>query len=162
MLRSEFHELQQLWSFPWLDRFFGELPVFGVNTITSKKILVQMSLVFRKPLVTIGTTYTQTLNHQTFHLRALFSMKSHLLRIGVHTSTTAMHPLPYITVGIARLDFKPPLHIISYRLNPPMSLQHTYYASVKHFTTYMYPLYHNFFTGCIRYIILLSVIFSSG
>ena len=71
----------------------------------------------------------------------------------IHTGTTAMHPLPYITVGIPRLDFKPPLHIISYRLNPQISLQHTYYASVKHFTTCIRYIII-FVTGCIRYIII--------
>jgi hypothetical protein len=41
-----------------------------------------MSLVFRKPLITTVTTYIQTLNQQTLHLRALLSIKSHLPRIG--------------------------------------------------------------------------------
>ena len=69
-----------------------------------------------------------------------------------------MHRLPYITVRIARLDFKSHLHIISYRLNPSITLSSTYCASRTHFTTpFTFATFS--YTGCIRYIIFLSAIF---
>jgi hypothetical protein len=67
-----------------------------------------------------------------------------------------MHRLPYITVRIACLDFKPRLHIISYRLNPSITLSSTYCANSRHFTTpYAFATFS--YTGCIRYILFCSL-----
>ena len=63
-----------------------------------------------------------------------------------------MHTLLYTMVLIAHLDFKPTLHIISFRLNPPITLSSSYFANGTHFTTpFRFAQYS--YTGCIRYII---------
>ena len=57
------------------------------------------------------------------------------------------------------LVIKSVLHIKYYRLNPPKCLNYSYYASIQHFTTY-FGLALFYYTGDIRYNVLMSVIFS--
>ena len=89
-----------------------------------------------------------------FSIIMLFSVSRVMLHVllRIRTGTSTMHLIPYITVRIASLHFKPTLHIISFRLNPPITLSSTYYANGTHFTTpFCFAQYS--YTGCIRYII---------
>ena len=118
-----------------------------------------MSLVFRKPLVTTVTTQIQTLNHLIFHLRALFSTKSHLPRIGPYTYRYHCDASPTLYNGrnsSFKLLTSPTHHILSIEPSnvPPAHIlckRQAFYNMYPLYHTFlyrMYPLYHNF----VRYI----------